>query len=158
MIFRQKYLLIALCLWLSACENPFYFEKTHDFVNQTWSSDEKVDFFIDQTDTMQVYDFFIDLRHKAEYPYQNFWIFMDTKTPSGIVFKDTLELKLANYQGKWLGKTASGSLISHHIQISKNQTLSESGTYLFTLWNASREENNHPMIYSVGMSVVSAKK
>ncbi len=154
MSFLKKYTAFCLCLMMFSCENPFYYEKTHDFKGNEWFLDEKVDFSVDQSDTNARYDFFIDLRHQAEYPYQNFWIFMDTKSPSGIILKDTIELKLANYQGKWLGKTASGNLISHHIQIAKNQNLPEPGTYIFSLWNGSREENNHPLLHSVGMSVV----
>lgn len=148
-----KYIVVFfLALWC-ACNSPFVYEKQFEFTDQIWPIDEKVDFSFFVADTLSKYDVFIDVRHLAEYPYQNMWVFMDTREPSGTLLKDTIELKLASSDGRWLGKTASGSLIAHHIQIAKNKTLSP-GQYTFSFWNGLREEHNLPHFNSIGLSIV----
>lgn len=144
----------AILLYSSACQNLFDYERVHEFTSLSWPLEEVVSFDFEHQDSALKYDLFIDFRHAAEYPYQNFWVFMDLKSPSGKIFKDTLELRLANAEGKWLGKTASGSLISHHVQIAKNKALPELGLYEFKLWNAMRPEQNEAYFHSIGISAI----
>lgn len=53
----------------------------------------------------------INLRHNALYPYSDLWLFIKIKTSDGYIHKDTIELKLANNDGKWTG-TGWGSVYS----------------------------------------------
>ena len=108
------------------------------------------------SDTLSKYDCFLDLRHLSEYPYQNFWVFLTTTAPNNVIFKDTIELRLADLNGKWLGKTASGNIITHHILFQRNMHLRVPGTYSFTFENAMRE-NDLKYISDLGLAIQKSK-
>ncbi len=149
----DKKLLVILGFLVSGCTSNFYFEKNTAFDNKIWSISNPVEYEVNFTDSLQKYQVFIDIRHSAEYPYRNFWVFLKTETPNGLVSRDTLELILSDKRGKWLGKTASGNIISHHILIAKDKIFNTPGKYIFSFENALREENNQAYIQSIGMSI-----
>ncbi len=83
------------------------------------------------------------MRHSSDYAYQNLWLFITTQTPSNKYYQDTLELVLATPQGKWLGKSASGNIVHHHILFEKDFMFEDSGTYTFSFEQAMREQEAH---------------
>lgn len=135
-----KNILVGLVVLFSlGCSNNYIFEQTIPFADKSWPFDQKIEFKVNITDTIATYDCFIDLRHLNEYPYQNFWVFMETTAPDNQLYKDTLELKLSDPYGKWLGKTASGNLIAHHVLFQRNLALKKSGIYTFSFNNGMRD-------------------
>ena len=55
--------------------------------------------------------FEIDLRHTNIYPYQNLWLYIQTKGSDGVTRIDSIDFKLSEPSGRWLG-TGWGSFYS----------------------------------------------
>ncbi len=149
-MYTVKSLIVAAVFFLGGCANPFLFQENHTF-SEPWKQKEKVDFTLEIKEPTLPYQCFIDLRHYSDFAYENFWIFITTKSPSNKYFSDTIELSLANKQGVWLGKSSSNNLISHHILFQKDFFFKEQGTYIFSIEHALREEQIK--ISDIGLSI-----
>jgi len=132
----SAFLLIATLFF--SCSERFFFQEFQSI--KQWNSEEKIAFKVSIKDPTEPYQLFIDLRHKNTYPYQNLWVFMTTKSPKNNYFKDTIELQLADFSGKWKGNSSSGNLINHHILFSKDMRFNEAGSYTFSFEQAMRQE------------------
>ena len=85
---------------LSFCGNPTH-EDYHSFDDLGWSADSIVEFKYFVADTIKKYDLSLKIRHTVEYEFQNLFLFL------GGGNKDTIEIILANKNGKWLGSGVS---------------------------------------------------
>ncbi len=71
--------------------------------NSEWPQDSILVFNMDIPDSTKIYNLSLNVRNEGKYPYSNLWLFISIVPPSGKELKDTLELTLANPDGKWLG-------------------------------------------------------
>ena len=96
--------LIVLILFFS-CKS----EKTHyySFFDSSWNSQQIVKFDITTKDSTQVRISNISIRHNASYKYQNIILFLHHSYKENIISTDTIELLLAEDNGKWIGKGKS---------------------------------------------------
>ena len=81
-----------------SCNNNIVFEDYSAFKNQTWNADSGAVFNYFITDTICKNEIVIKVRHTTDYEFQNLFLFITAEKT------DTLELLLANKEGKWLGK------------------------------------------------------
>ena len=72
-------------------------------MNPGWQSEDAAVFEWQVVDTLERYDFFVDLRHDQQYPFSNIYLFVDFTFPNGRMLKDTLSCELADDRGNWLG-------------------------------------------------------
>jgi len=80
---------------------------------------------------------YLNVRNGPEYPYSNIFIFMNTVFPDGQIARDTIELTLADYDGRWLG-SGMGSVKFSRFLFQKNVQFKQAGTYRFILEQAMR--------------------
>ena len=68
-----------------------------------WFSDEKVKFKfkLKQVDENNL---FIDLRNNNDYKFSNIFLIAILRDSNSVIFHDTLEYKMANLYGEWMGK------------------------------------------------------
>ncbi len=135
-------LLAALALVFSACNNDVVFQAGKDFENADWNKDSMVVFNYMATDTTGIYDIIVDVRNQDDYPYQNFWLFVNSFSPDGRVYRDTLDCILADNYGRWIGRGA-GSL--HQLPVSYMQRIQFpiKGNYRFELVQGMRDDTIH---------------
>ena len=95
---------IILILFFS-CES----EKTHyySFPDSDWNSQKIVKFDITTEDSTQVRISNISIRHNTSYEYQNIIFFLHHSYKENIISTDTIELLLADDNGKWISKGKS---------------------------------------------------
>ena len=95
---------IILILFFS-CES----EKIHyySFPDSDWNSQKIVKFDITTEDSTQVRISNISIRHNTSYKYQNIIFFLHHSYKENIISTDTIELLLAEDNGKWIGKGKS---------------------------------------------------
>jgi gliding motility-associated lipoprotein GldH len=81
-----------------SCNNNIVFDNYKTFKNQTWNADSSIVFSYSASDTISKNQIVIKVRHTTDYEFQNLFLFIKAEKI------DTLELLLANKEGKWLGK------------------------------------------------------
>jgi len=135
------FLLMAVSiLSLASCDNNVAFDeyRSLDAVNG-WHMNDMLVFEKEFSDTTQLYDLFLNVRNTTDYRHSNFFIFFQTNFPDGRVFRDTLEMTLADNTGKWKGK-GFGRIRTNSFHFRKDVWFPVQGTYRFSIQQAMREE------------------
>ncbi len=127
------------------------FQESKPVPNKTWEIGNTISFEVEVTDTMEGYDFYIDLRNEATYPYANIFMFVNTTFPSGKIATDTVECFLTDQSGRWLG-TGLGDVLDNHILFKQNIRFPNEGTYTFAFSQGMRNEAL-PSILDLGISI-----
>jgi len=140
-----------LALWLTACNKNKVFESNVTIPNMSWSMKEAVKFDFEIKSTQTAYNLFVNVRNTESYPYKNLWLFIRTKTPSGKVEVDSLDCKLADDTGKWLGDGA-GEIWDNQIKFKQRVGFPETGKYTVEIQHGMRSEPL-PAIMEVGLMV-----
>ncbi len=102
--------LFILMIITFSCNRSEVFFEYQKIPSSEWKQDYSVKIqyeFNDTTelnDTTQKYDYYIHIRYNSQYPYQNLWLLLEEKVDNKIVKTDTVELFLADANGKWIGK------------------------------------------------------
>ena len=143
-------LFLLSLLALAGCKQVM-FQESHEVSNKNWEVDQTFRFEVPVQDTMSSYDFYIDLRNGANYPYANIYMFVNTTFPSGKSARDTVECILADKRGKWLGD-GLGDILDNHILFKENIRFPNSGTYVFEFEQGMREDAL-PAVLDVGISI-----
>ncbi|MFT7101770.1 MAG: gliding motility-associated lipoprotein GldH [Bacteroidia bacterium] len=141
---------VLLAVSLVSC-GQVLFQESQTVPNKNWEIGNNITFDVEVKDTMVGYDFYIDLRNEANYPYANIYMFVNTIFPSGKSAKDTVECILADRTGRWLGN-GLGDVIDNHILFKENIRFPNKGTYSFAFEQGMRNEAL-PAIIDVGISI-----
>jgi len=132
----MKYLVqsiaILLIMLLASCDPDMVFDQYSKTEDGLWRWQDAKEFFVEITDTVSLNNIYLQVRHTVEYPNSNLYMFVHVKGPSGQVIKDTVNLVLANPDGKWIGR-GIGNLKELRLLYRKNTKFSQPGTYTFTL-------------------------
>lgn len=126
-------------VFLYACDANRFYDQSLDLPASGWHQDSIAGFTVHVEDTTKPYNFYITLRNNDEYPYRNFYLFLSTRLPNNNLTRDTIELILADKEGKWLGK-GFGAIKDNQIQIRQNLVFPISGPYHFRIQQAMRQE------------------
>ncbi len=81
-------------------------------------------------DTIEKYDFSVNVRHRDIYDFTNLYIKILTKFPNGESKTEVISLPLSDESGKWLGK-CSGDVCFNRIYLMKKLRFQQKGTYKF---------------------------
>ena len=96
----RSYLLFFFTTILFSCGNTTY-ENYHSFNYMGWNTDSIIKFKYNIIDTAKTYDLSLKIRHTVDYEFQNLFLFLEEAG------KDTVEIILANKNGKWQGSGIS---------------------------------------------------
>lgn len=130
--------LLAMVL-LSSCDSNRYFEQNIEIPQEQWPIDETKEFMVDINDTTSLYNFYLNVRNTNDYPFANLYVFIETTFPNAEVAIDTVELQLANLDGKWLG-SGYGKYKYHHFILRRAIRFVENGTYTFRIDQGMRKD------------------
>ncbi len=128
---------VFLLLW--SCDADRFYDQSLELPKDGWHKDSTAGFTVQVDDTTRAYDFYVTLRNNDDYPYRNFYLFLITTLPNKNMTRDTLELILANREGKWLGK-GFGAIKDNQIMVRQNLVFPLSGTYHFRILQAMRQD------------------
>lgn len=145
-------LFFIFCTVLSSCGPMVIYETNQRIPGAVWNEENKLYFEIPVADTVSLYNLFINIRNTGDYKYSNLYIFMDVFQPDGRIERDTIECILADPQGKWLGKSGSGSVWENHILFNRHTRFPKAGKYVFRFEQAMREKELED-IMDVGLAV-----
>lgn len=101
---KSKYWLICLLILAItvSCDSNRVFDE-YKSVPDEWNKDNKIEFKITPPDSINAYNLFVNLRNTEAYKYNNLFLIVELDYPNGKTLKDTLEYKMANPDGTFLG-------------------------------------------------------
>jgi gliding motility-associated lipoprotein GldH len=106
--------------------------------NKTWNMDSVFIYEFSISDSLQFYNFYVDVRNTTDYPYQNLFLFFTTQFPDEEIFTDTLNCILSDAFGRWMGK-GSGRFKENRFILKSKVRFTQTGNYVFTIQQAMRD-------------------
>lgn len=122
---------------LSSCDFNSVYNENVSLKDAKWPKDKAVRFDVEINDSLASYNFYLNLRNTTDYRYSNLYLFLMTRFPNGNTTRDTIEIILANNEGRWLGKGWS-NLKDNNILLKKSLQFPLSGNYVFFVQQAMR--------------------
>jgi len=145
----------ALVMLFSSCgDAAVFFEENKEISNQSWSQEDIITFEFDIDDTVQRYDFFLNLRTTTSYEFSNIYIFTELVSPT-LIAKDTIGPLLAEQTGRWLGEE-SGSMVENNIWFMTNVRFTETGHYKI-LFEQGMRKKELAEIVNIGLTIKKVK-
>lgn len=132
MKYPVQFLILPVLIILSSCDEDMVYDQFTQTEGGIWRWQDAREFSVEISDTLSLHDIYIQVRHTVEYPMTNLYMFVHVKGPSGQNLKDTVNLVLAQPDGKWLGR-GTGKLREIRLLYRSDTKFSEPGTYTFTL-------------------------
>ena len=117
---------------LSACGPDYAYQKTYAIDGANWTYADSLKFEFEVNDTSDVYNLWLTVDHNIDYEFQNLYINIRTKFPSGSQLAEPLSLELANRIGQWYGK-CNNSYCHLRIPIQEGAFFNQTGKYEITL-------------------------
>ncbi|MEM5565571.1 gliding motility lipoprotein GldH [Psychroserpens sp. AS72] len=101
---KNKYWILCVLLVLSivSCDSNRVFDE-YKSVSGQWDKDNIVTFKVVPPDTTNAYNLYVNLRNTEDYKFSNLRLIVELNYPNGKTQKDTLEYKMANPDGTFLG-------------------------------------------------------
>jgi gliding motility-associated lipoprotein GldH len=145
-------LLPSILFFLSGCEQGIIFDNNKRLENDVWKSDQIIRFDVPLQDTVNIYKFYLNLRHSTSYRYANIFLFINSTFPDGTQARDTVECILADPSGKWVGKGIS-NIRDNQVLLRRGLRFKQKGTYIFEFEQAMREPELKG-IMDIGLRIV----
>jgi gliding motility-associated lipoprotein GldH len=152
---KKATIIFSLLIFFAACDPGRLYDESRGISENGWHKDSLAEFIINVTDTTQLYNFYITVRNNDNYTYRNLYLFLNTRLPNSNLTRDTIELVLADVNGKWLGK-GFGAIKDNQIPVRNNLIFPIKGEYIFGIEQAMREETLVGLV-DIGIRVEQAK-
>lgn len=126
--------LLFLCFtfFLFSCGPGYDFEKKYAFDAENWAQRDTLNFSFPITDTLAIYNLYLEVEHSTAYGYQNLYTKVHTAFPSGERIGELLSLELADKAGTWLGDCGRETCVLR-IPIQEGAYFSQAGQYAITV-------------------------
>ncbi len=149
------WLFVLMLIILIACDVNRVFDESVSIQKEEWHYKDIMRFEVEVNDTLSRHNFFLNVRNTTDYKYSNIYFFLKTIFPDGRVVVDTLNIILADKEGKWIGK-GSGKIRDNQVLISNALHFPQKGMYVFELSQAMRQDVLKG-IADVGIRISTAK-
>jgi gliding motility-associated lipoprotein GldH len=150
----QLYILVFLSVHMISCDQNRIYDEYKTVPENKWDKNNPVVFNFKINDTVSLYNMFINLRHGGQYQFSNLFLFVTTTLPDGKMARDTVELILADRDGRWRGN-GLGDIWDHSFPFNTNFQFPRNGEYKITLTQAMRVDVL-PYIKDVGLRIEEA--
>jgi gliding motility-associated lipoprotein GldH len=134
---KTHILFLLLTVIFISCDSKRVYDENFVIGKGIWNVNRKASFEVMIPDVITRYNLYLSVRNAPEYEFSNLFLFMKTILPDGRTTRDTLELTLADYQGRWLG-SGIGSVKYSRFLFRKGFQFKQSGKYVFELEQAMR--------------------
>lgn len=151
---NKKYILLlpVLMLLYTACKQNGVYEDYKSIDGEKWCRENVIEFETVIPDSGK-YTVNLCLRHTTDYEMANLWCFISTRSLMGKELRDTLNLKVAEPDGRWLG---DGSTIKTLRQpLGKNPVILPKGNITFRVEQGMRIECLQG-VKDIGLEIVKA--
>ena len=155
-MFSKITVAFLLSLILFSCDGNKIFEEYIEVENADWKKENIANFSFVIEDTISAHNLYLNVRNTGDYPYSNLYMFVKIKGPDGNFNVDTVNCKLADNRGEWLGKGV-GDLWDLKIPYIGAFKFAQSGEYNVSFEQAMRVEDGLKGITDVGLRVEKSK-
>ncbi|MGW9684671.1 gliding motility lipoprotein GldH [Flagellimonas sp. 2504JD1-5] len=139
---RNKFLVVLVFMWsMVSCNNNLVFSEFKAMENGKWNMDKAINFEFSSLDSVQPHNMFINVRNDNTFQFSNLFLITELEHPDGKTFKDTLEYKMAEPTGEWLGK-GLGSVKENKLWFQEKIVFPDSGVYKLNIVHAMRKNGN----------------
>ncbi len=152
MLKPTQILSVLLLLLLTSCGWNTYYHEQITLEDSRWYKASAARFNVSVQDTINPFDFYINIRNTTTYRYSNLYLFISTRFPNGNVSRDTVEFILADESGKWYGK-GWGKLKDNSVRVNESLQFPIKGNYEFLIQQAMREDTLKG-ISDIGIKIV----
>lgn len=132
---RLVFFILAMPFFIS-CESNTVFSETRS-MDGYWGQDEVVEFNLPELDSLKNYNLFLNIRNTNDYKYNNIFLIVGINFPHGKTVTDTLEYRMANPDGSWMGHGV-GNVKENKLWYKERVRFFEDGTYSITVEQAMR--------------------
>ena len=122
---------------LVSCDKNQVFDTYKTIETKGWHKDSIVSFKLPVMDSLQQYQLYFNVRNTNDYKYSNLFLITEIEHPNGKNQVDTLEYKMAEPDGTWLGQGFS-SLKENKLWFKENFKFQENGAYTISVQHAMR--------------------
>jgi gliding motility-associated lipoprotein GldH len=129
--------ILAYSFLLVSCDSSSVSDQYKSVPNK-WHKDSVVSFKVNPPDSTKMYNLFVNLRNSSAYKFNNLFLIVEMNYPNGKAIKDTLEYKMANPDGEFLG-TGFTDIKENKLWYKENIIFEESGEYTVKIQHAMRE-------------------
>ncbi|WP_430614565.1 gliding motility lipoprotein GldH [Flavobacterium sp. JP2137] len=136
---RNKTLFAAVALLgvLTSCDKKSVFDEFQT-VGTAWNKDDIKTFVVEQQDSLNPHNLFLNVRNNNKYPFNNLFVIVKMEQPDKQVVVDTLEFQMARADGTLLG-TGFTDIKESKLWLKEGFTFKQAGTYTFQVQQAVRE-------------------
>jgi gliding motility-associated lipoprotein GldH len=149
-------LVLSSLLLLSSCNSNVVFSDSKVMNDKTWNLTDIPSFKVPIADTINSHNVNFTIRTGSSYPFRNIYLFVTTLSPDGKSITDTLQYKLADEKGNWLGK-GFGDINELNLTYKTNVYFPVKGTYQFNIQHGMRIENLKG-VYDIGLRIEKISK
>ena len=128
----KKYflLLLPLFLFLLSCEEKAVYESFASLDNEEWLIGHPVTFEAELPEKGE-YDITLYVRHTTDYELANLWCFLQVTDSTGHVRRDSVNILLAEPDGRWIGDGHTLKNVGH--PLTSLPMPAEAGKYTFSV-------------------------
>ena len=130
--------LCAVAVLTAACDKNVYYTVQQDVDETGWDMNDRLEFDVDVDDTLQLFDFYVDVRNSVHFPKANVFFFINTTFPDGSVAYDTLECPLADVEGHWYVRR-TGRYVDSRFVFRRHVIFPRTGNYHFEVAHGMRD-------------------
>ncbi|MFD2100255.1 gliding motility lipoprotein GldH [Flagellimonas iocasae] len=138
------FLLIVTLFW--SCNDHLVYSEYEPLKEGKWEIEKVVNFEFSGMDTITPYNMFINIRNDDTFPFSNLFLITEFEAPDGNTLKDTLEYRMAQPTGEWLGK-GLGSVKENKLWFQENVVFPDSGVYKVSISHAMRKNGDVEGVY-----------
>lgn len=97
--------LLLAAMTLGSCDTKTLYEETLEIQESGWTYSDTLAYHFSVNDTLQIYDLYLTLWHRREYPFQNVYVNVHTVFPEGQRLVERLSLEMMDAdRSLWLGE------------------------------------------------------
>lgn len=145
---------IILITTITSCKTNIY-EDISTINNALWQYNDTLSFDINITKTKQPYNVYIDIENTNNYKYSNLFLFVSITAPDNSTIVDTIDIFMADYKGKWVGKEKNNNYFGNYLY-KRGVVFPNTGIYKTTIVQGMRDDELKG-ITKLGISVSEAK-
>lgn len=136
---RNSFLILLVAIFtLASCNDLLVYSEYEPITDGKWEIDNAVHFEFSELDSTATYNMFINVRNDDSFQFSNLFLITELEYPEGNTIKDTLEYKMAEPTGEWLGK-GMGGVKENKLWFKENIDFKDSGVYKVNVSHAMRK-------------------
>jgi len=136
----KVFALLLLFFMVASCDTNTV-QSENRALSGYWDKDEIIKFDLPKLDSIKKYNVFLNVRNTNDYPYNNLFLIVSMQFPHGKTVTDTLEYRVANPDGTWMGE-GIGNVKENKLWYKENVSFNEDGNYTITIAHAMRNNGD----------------